>query len=447
MRNKKSLFIVLAIAVLALTLSVALVACGEKGQPEPAFLLASESEDGYATVYAPSDRDFRLMVLSDPQVDFFEKYKVVGSPGNDKTYEFIEDFVKETDPDLVIINGDLVMNDNFLVSSAPFFKRYAEIFEKLQKPWAFTFGNHDLDGRYENDSATMDSQHFQCSKEKLITYFNENYKYCLLNTDEKCEDGGGNYFVNVRKRSGELVYSLCLFDCQFDEENYTYSYVPTANQVSWYKDTINSLSDKEYGVNRNGKTVKSMIFNHVGIPEFKTAWDEAYNDGNVTEDYFYGHKFEGDYTNKYGDMPEDEQIFSVAKNLGSTTAIFMCHHHDNDFSVNYQGIRLTFGQHSGYSHNYRTTHKTHGNNGDDYKGWTGVSFKRVDDYGDQRGGTLVTIDVRGGFEITPVYAKDALSNFKEKYYIDYDSVAAALDANPDFAGPVARGENRAWKIG
>lgn len=120
MRNKKSLFIVLAIAVLALTLSVALVACGEKGQPEPAFLLASESEDGYATVYAPSDRDFRLMVLSDPQVDFFEKYKVVGSPGNEKTYEFIEDFVKETDPDLVIINGDLVMNDNFLVSSAPF---------------------------------------------------------------------------------------------------------------------------------------------------------------------------------------------------------------------------------------------------------------------------------------------------------------------------------------
>lgn len=127
----------------------------------------------------------------------------------------------------------------------------------------------------------------------------------------------------------------------------------------------------------------------------------------------------------------------------------MCHHHDNDFSVNYEGIRLTFGQHSGYSHNYRTTHDEHGNTSTDYKGWKGVSFERIDDYGDQRGGTLVTITKDGDFTVTPTYAKDVLSNYKSDYYIDYDAVANALEANPNFEngqGKITRGTSRKWKI-
>lgn len=447
MKNFKRIISICVIVALLFSLSISFFACDNKDNtPQGSFVRACDSSDGYATVYMPEDRDIKIMILSDPQVDYYEKYKVVGSPGNDTTYDFIEDFVKETSPDLVIINGDLVMNDMIIASSSPYFERYAEIFERLQVPWAFTFGNHDLDGKYRIDDVEFEDDIFQCSKSTLIDYFEQNYPHCLINSDDGCLDGDGNYFINIRKKSGELVYTLCLLDCTYNKETSSYNYVPTANQVSWYRNTVNAISDSEYGKDRGDNVVKSMIFTHVGIPEFKTAWTEAWNKGNPTENYYYGHYFNGNYTQKYGDMAEDEQIFAVAKALGSTTAIFMCHHHDNDFSVEYQGIRLTFGQHSGYSHNYRTTHTSHGNSPTDYSAWEGIDFSRVDNYGDKRGGTQLTISVAGAFDIQPVLARNTLSNYAEKYYIDYDAVAKALDENSKYYGTVARGEGRAWKL-
>ena len=78
-----------------------------------------------------------------------------------------------------------------------------------------------------------------------------------------------------------------------------------------------------------------------------------------------------------------------------------------------------------------------------------MSFERIDDYGDQRGGTLVTITKDGAFTVTPTYAKDVLSNYASDYYIDYDAVANALESNPNFEngqGKIARGTYRKWKI-
>lgn len=247
----KIIVIFALVAVLACCFAL-FVGCGDKGgggggSEKLPFDRASESADGYATVYIPDDRDFKILVLSDPQIDTSQKYTLVGSLGNDKTYEFIEDFVGQCAPDLVVINGDLVMNDT-LATSAPYFKRYGEIFDRIKVPWTFTFGNHDLDGTYTDEEADMeDPDCGQCTKQTLVDYFNANYKYCLINTDSSCEDGAGNHFINVRKKSGELVYTLCLFDCIYKGGKPNYNAVPTANQVNWYKDTILKISDNEFG--------------------------------------------------------------------------------------------------------------------------------------------------------------------------------------------------------
>ena len=71
-------------ALFALSL-VTLSACNDEPAP-PAFVKASESADGYATVYIENGGELDVMVLSAPQVDYTEKYKVVGSPGNNVTY-------------------------------------------------------------------------------------------------------------------------------------------------------------------------------------------------------------------------------------------------------------------------------------------------------------------------------------------------------------------------
>lgn len=413
------------------------------------FYKASEHIDGYATVYASDVEDFKILLLSDPQVDSTEKYKNVGSTGNEKTYQFVREMTMATSPDLVIINGDLVMHDAF-TSSTKYFKRYADIFEELKVPWSFTFGNHDLDGKYTVwDDIEAEDEDGQCSKQTLIDYLDKNYKYCLINSDPEC-DGEGNHIINIRKKNGELIYSLFLFDCEYNQRLLTYNKIPTAEQIEWYKNTIDVLSDDEYGTNRTSdEVIKSMIFNHVGVPEFYTAWQLAWNNGEPTEDYFYGHLLEGDQREYNDGVDEDEQLFAVAKQLNSTTAIFMAHHHDNDMSVNYEGIRLTFGQHSGYSHYYRTLQEFAGSiivNKTNLKSWRNISFELLDDYGDQRGGTGITITNSGKFEIKPLYARDVLSNFKEEYYIDYDAIALALDESTLYPGTVARGEYRKWRI-
>lgn len=411
------------------------------------FTKASKAKDGYATVYIPEDRDLRILLLSDPQVDLTEKYKAIGCLGNDATYNFVKDLVKVNNPDLVIINGDLVMHDSFN-SSTPYYKRYAEIFEELDVPWTFTFGNHDVDRQWVQDDATAEEEDSQCTKQTLIDYLGDKYPHCLIYSDDDCLDGSGNHFVNIRRKSGELVYTLCLFDCTFDDARRSYSRTPSSEQVRWYRDTIVELSAKEYG-KESENTVQSMIFNHVDIPEFYKAWTEAYNDGNPTENYYYGHLLEGDYTDNYGDKDINDQIFSVAKSLGSTKAIFMCHHHDNDMSVEYEGIRLTFGQHSGLSHYYRTTQKIITGIIPDYsdlKSWNDVDFSMIDQYGNERGGTQISISSEGVFDIQPIYAKDVLTNFLTDYYIDYDAVASYLDNNDRFEGTVKRGTDRKWKI-
>lgn len=261
-------------------------------------------------------------------------------------------------------------------------------------------------------------------------------------------DGSGNHFVNIRRKSGELVYTLCLFDCTFDDARRSYSRTPSSEQERWYRDTIVELSAKEHS-KESENTVQSMIFNHVGIPEFFQVWTEAYNDGNPTENYYYGHLLEGDYVDNYGDMDINDQIFSGAKSLGSTKAIFMCHHHDNDMSVEYEGIRLMFGQHSGLSHYYRMTQKIITGIIPDYsdlKSWNDVDFSMIDQYGNERGGTQISISSDGVFEIQPIYAIDVLTNYLTDYYIDYDAVASYLDNNDRFEGTVKRGTDRKWKI-
>ena len=75
-----------------------------------------------------------------------------------------------------------------------------------------------------------------------------------------------------------------------------------------------------------------------------------------------------------------------------------------------------------------------------------MDFSRIDNYGDERGGTRLILRADGTFDITPVYARDTLPNYAEKYYIDYDAVAQALESDPDFTSTVTRGTKRAWKL-
>ena len=146
-----------------------------------------------------------------------------------------------------------------------------------------------------------------------------------MSSDEDCADGEGNHFVNVRTYGGGLIYTMCMFDCVDDGEHGDYSAVPTAAPGGLVP--RHDQRALRHGVRRGQERGRGGEVRHLQScrhPEFKTAWDEAWNGGVPTDAYHYGVWMHGDYTSKYGDMPESGQIFSVAKELGSTTAIFMC---------------------------------------------------------------------------------------------------------------------------
>jgi len=77
------------------------------------------------------------------------------------------------------------------------------------------------------------------------------------------------------------------------------------------------------------------------------------------------------------------ELFDKAVELGSTKAMFCGHDHYNNLSVEYQGIRLTYG----YSIDY-------------------LAMPGIEEDVEQRGATLITIDKQGNFTIEPYRLMD-----------------------------------------
>lgn len=398
--------------VICLLTTVFAFGCQQKSDDTPekysvGFVQAVESPDGYATVYVPSNRDAKVLLLADPQLDPTEKYSIVGSY-NRLTIEFLDKFLDAADPDFAIVAGDITMT--VLFNNWDSFCEIADIFEEKEIPWTFTFGNHDCEKEYVRESAGSESALWQMPKQKLIDAVQEKYDYCLIYSGE-CADGYGNHVVNVRNTKGKLLNAFCNLDCVYDDEGY--SHVITQAQTDFYTAAIEKLNAQE------GTTVPSVVVTHVALPQMFIGYREAKNN---TGDgvYYYGDLIEGDYSSYADKSP----FFDEMLRLGSTKAVFFGHHHGNDASIGYKGIRLSFIPHSGMSHEYRTDHS------EEYgiDGWpagTVFDLTAVDVYGDHRGGVMMSLKQDATYTFGPLLAAEVIPDYKE-WAIDYDEVAEQI---------------------
>jgi hypothetical protein len=385
----------------------------------PTFLKADASPDGYARIHIGPEGRLKVLVMGDPQVEHKLKYRTVGGD-NENTFELIRRLVTSQVPDLVVILGDLAQTAHS--SNYDYWVRYAELFEELRQPWMPVFGNHDSEPYAVSDA--WRSGIGQVPKPELAELMSR-YPHCLMIPGDAGPDAGaGNYFVNVATRSGEILYTFCAMDVHNDPAEPD-GYVESTREllIDWYERHLRAISRLKFGEG-SSRLVRSMIFQHVPVKEFLTAWNEAWNEGTPTRAYHYGHWLEGDYRDS------DDRLFEKVLELGSTTAMFFGHEHDNDFSVDYQGVRLTFVQHTGLSHYYRI----YGRNLDeDIFDFTHLFAHRWPDgrwRGDERGATELTLTPEGDscdFTIRPVYAKDVLPNYR-KLRMNYDDVIGYLRA-------------------
>lgn len=292
-------------------------------------------------------------------------------------------------PDLVVVTGDIAYPVPFQAgtfnnkSSASLF---ADLMEKLGVYWVPVFGNHDTEA------------YSYFSRKQISDFYSQDkYAHCLFQAGSEDVDGYGNQIINIKNSKGEITQSLVMLDSHSyvdgDYLGIMWKYDTIhENQVKWYEDTLNELK-----ADNNNIMPKSLAFFHIAIPEYKEAWDE-YKANNFADTdnvkYVYGTAAEKEYSvytseHNYG-------FFDKVQELGSTQGMFCGHDHLNNFSINYKGVRLSYG----YSI--------------DYLAYTGIMK-----FGLQRGCTVIDIAPDGSFNShLENYYQDKYAAAKEKEKVE-----------------------------
>lgn len=406
-RGKKALkviSIILAVILIFVAVTAAVSAIGNKANIEKAGsfgvveaedkLIPEKDENGYWTF--TTDRDFKVLQLTDVHIGGgWMSLKKDGMAMN-----AVAAMITAEKPDLVVVTGDVSYPVPFQagtfnnLSSA---KVFAALMERLGVYWTLGFGNHDTEA------------YSYYSREDISAFYSrEDFKYCLFQAGPDDVDGYGNQVINVKNSDGIITQSIYVFD--------SHSYVDGdflgimwkydnihENQVEWYKNTVKALNEqnnkilKKLGKEENS-AIKSAAFFHIPLTEQRDAWYEyAENGFEDTQDvkYIYGEAGEGSKV-VYSGIHEDG-LFEAMLELGSTKAVFCGHDHYNNFSIDYKGIRLTYGMSV------------------DYLAYPGI-YKE----GTQRGCTVITFSPDGSFD------SKAESYYQDKYTSLYEKEAVTM---------------------
>lgn len=327
-----------------------------------------DEDTGVYTITAEKD-EFRILQLTDIHLGG----SVMSISKDIKALDACYELIAYTKPDLVIVTGDLVFPlgiASFSLNNKAPIMQFAAFMRNVGIPWAFTYGNHDTE-----EMATTDVKAFDELMRTLSYKNSENLLYPYIQPDIY---GRSNQMIKICNRDGKLMQAIFLLDSndyisgQWKINQYDYIH---DDQVEWYKKNVEKLCDSA------GYTVPSMVFFHMPLVEYKDA-NDLYEQGSDEVKYYYGkigeHAIDRICCSKYR-----SKLFDTALELGSTKAMFCGHDHYNNLSVEYKGIRLTYG----YSIDY-------------------LVMPGIEDDVEQRGGTLIKLSKYGDYEIEPYKLKD-----------------------------------------
>lgn len=246
-------------------------------------------------------------------------------------FEHIRSLVAQTNPDLILITGDLVYGQ--FDDNGSCFKALVNLMESFCIPWAPVFGNHDNESKM--------GVYWQC--EQL-----ENAKNCIFKRGNVT--GFGNYTIGIY--NGEelvrIIYMLDSHGCLhgFNEE--------VRLETTLYDDQIKFLQNNA----KENAGVKSFLVCHIPSDEFRIVQDakgypsdKFYRIGVDVEakDGDFGSKFENFIVYKIDDF------FGLIKEINAD-GVFVGHNHQINTSILYNGVRYTFGLKSSVYDFYRKGH-------------------------------------------------------------------------------------------
>ena len=164
------------------------------------------------------------------------------------------------------------------------------------------------------------------------------------------------------------------------------------NQVDWYRENVLAIDAANKAIDPDYPMFPSLLFFHIPLREYDDAWKEYRANGSQdTENVKY---IDGGY---YEDNEKvccgvgDDSLFETALELGSTKGMFCGHDHVNNATLEYKGIRLTYGMSVDY-----------------------LAYIGIDKKGAQRGCTVISLSKDGELSVS-------LENYyQDKYVSKYE---------------------------
>lgn len=227
----------------------------------------------------------------------------------------IRTLVSSVKPDLITVTGDIVCTDSTYYA----IRRFTDLMESFGIPWAPCFGNHDDEGNCDLN---------------FLADIMMSAPNCVMSKGDP-EMGVGNYIINIAEKNengeNDIIESIIVMDSHHSQAN--------EKQIEWFRwasEGINKLTDNN---------VEITLFFHIPLPEYQYAYDTAWDSENNTwkEEYnAFGEKNEEICCEKHDGVPVQRGFFEAIKQSGTTKFIFCGHEHLNNFSIEYEGVRLTY---------------------------------------------------------------------------------------------------------
>ena len=298
-------------------------------------LVPELDEDGYWTF--TTDRDLKIVQFTDIHIGGGAMSKNKDA----KALNAVAAMITAEKPDLVVLTGDMVYPVPFQAGTFNndiSTRMLITLMEQLGVYYTVCFGNHDSEFY-----GTHDREHVS------DLWGAEDLKYSLYQEGPEDVDGYGNHVIKVKNSQGIVKNAYFLLDSHDYTDGdilgiqWKYDNIHE-NQIEWYKENVLAIDAANKAIDPDCEMFTSLAFFHIPLEEYQIAWDEYKNNGyKDTENvkYFDGYYHEDGEKSYHGIYPEN--FFETMLELGSTKGTFCGHDHVNNATIEYKGIRLTYG--------------------------------------------------------------------------------------------------------
>jgi len=247
--------------------------------------------------------EFKILQFTDTHINLAAK-------ANLKSLEIIKSVVEQEKPDLVVLTGDIVTQED----PQEGYQLLAGIFNSTKTPWAIVFGNHESEHSFTR---------------KALADLVEKLPGCL-NVNVGGINGNSNFLLTI---SGDRNKVEALLYCM-DSNSYS-NLKPSVDgygwfdfsQIEWYR-----KSSGKYTRLNNGIPLPALAFFHIPLPEYIQGFNQK--NGRV-----------------FGVRSEDEccpavnsGMFTAMLECGDVMGTFVGHDHINDYIAVYHNIALAYGR-------------------------------------------------------------------------------------------------------